>query len=426
MKRINPKVLVGILTLLGFAFRLCLAYGVPQALIYDQYQYYGYAIGMLAHGIWGDTVRLYGYPLIILPIVKYFGVAIPTPWILLQTVMDLLTAIMVFLVTQHLFARKSVAWISFIIYLFNPYTSAFVNVMLTEISAIFMVMAVMWLIFVFLNHHKAGLLLFAALILGFLPQVRPSFIYWSLVITGVLFWLVIQSKSSVKSKLFTFGLIAVMYFLPYSYTVASNLILYHQFALQSVDNIFWREVYISNYIGRGIPFAGNPEWDWPPQAYAAWYEYSTPTTPAGRAAMAQKYEQLSFDFVRTDTSNFIINHIFKLWYVWEKHFLYPYQIGPDSPQIRFAVYWGNVVLLLAGWSGAVIFTVRQKLKTDRNRLIFGILSIFLFAYISIAHVFSTSEERFSLPAYPVVAIFAGYSVVLLRLWLKKSMNRRHG
>jgi 4-amino-4-deoxy-L-arabinose transferase-like glycosyltransferase len=428
MRAIKTPFIISLLTLAGFAFRIFLAYWVPQTLIYDQYQYYGYAASMLAHGLTGDTVRLYGYPLIILPSVKYFGAASPLPWIIFHAVLDTLTALMVFAVARKIFTDrdKSAAWISFIIYLFNPYTSAFVNVLLTEITAIFQVTLAIWLIMTFLYRHKAGSLLLAAFVLGFIPQVRPSFFYWSVVMTGFILWLTVKARAKLKLKIATGISIILMFFLPFSYTVVSNLVLYHQFALQSVDNIFWREVYISNYIGRGIPFAGNPDWMWPPQAYEAWYEFSSPTTPAGRSAMARKYEDKSISIIRADPAKFITHHAYKLWYVWEKHFLYPYQIGPDSPLIRFAVYWGNVGLLLSGWAGAILFILRKKIQADRNRLMIGLTSVVLFIYISVAHVFSTSEERFSLPAYPMIAVFAGYTVVRIKNFIANFAGNKKG
>jgi hypothetical protein len=243
--------------------------------------------------------------------------------------------------------------------------------------------------------------------------VRPSFYYWSIVMTGGIVVMILKNKSSISQKLTMWICIGCMFFLPFVYTVTSNMVLYHEFALQSVDTIFWREVYISNFIGRGIPFAGNPAWEWPPQAYEAWYEFSSPTTPEGRRLMANKYRDKTMTILKADPSKFITQHLPKLWYVWEKHFLYPYQIGPDSPIIRFIVYWGNIFLLCMGFMGASIYSIKQKHHADNERFFLGMTSLGLFAYISVAHIFSTSEERFSLPAYPMLAVFAGYMITII-------------
>ena len=46
---------------------------VPQPFVYDQDEYYGYALGILNKGLHADLYRLYGYPLIIAPLVYFFG-----------------------------------------------------------------------------------------------------------------------------------------------------------------------------------------------------------------------------------------------------------------------------------------------------------------------------------------------------------------
>ncbi|MFC1647238.1 hypothetical protein ACFL1A_03055, partial [Patescibacteria group bacterium] len=258
---------------------------------------------------------------------------------------------------------------------------------------------------------------------GYLPQVRPSFIYMSYVLV---IWMMIQVYKRYKkaAQVLTYNLcILIVFIIPFVYSIISNLTYYNQFALLSVDNVFWREVYISNFIGRGIPFAGNPEWMWPPQAYEAWYEYHSPTTPQGRKEMAAKYKDKSFAIINADLTKFITHHTAKLWYVWEKHFLFPYIIGPDSPTIRFGVYWGNVLLLLAGWIGAIVFTIKQYLNKKYKLLTVGALSLFLFAYICASFVFSTSEERFSLPAYPFVILFAGWFINMVTLRLRSRKKK---
>jgi hypothetical protein len=416
MKHFRTLLLFLVLMFLGFAWRIHLYQANPQELIYDQRQYYIFADTMLIHGLAGDTVRLYGYPLIILPIVKYFGASSPLPWVIFHTVLDMATACIVFVISKKIFSHQStlIPWISFILYVFNPYTSAYVTVLLTEIFTIFLLTFCLWLIFKFLYHRKTEALFLIAFILGYIPQVRPSFYYWSLCLTGYILLLVIKSHIIIKQKIVTAVFIGILFCIPFIYTIASNLVIYHQFSVQSVDNIFLREMYISNFVGRGIPFANNPEWMWPPEAYEAWYEFSTPNNPTERKIMTKKYVDKNISVFKADIPKFITHHARKLWYVWEKHFLYPYTIGPDSPFIRFLVYWGNVLFLAIGWIGTIFYTFFDKTHADKNKYTIGIITLGLFMYISIAHVFSTTEERFSLPAYPMVAVFAGFTIIKLK------------
>ena len=89
-------------------------------------------------------------------------------------------------------------------------------------------------------------------------------------------------------------------------------------------------------------------------------------------------------------------------YVWEKHFIYPYVMGKPSEAVKALTYWGNIALLLMAGIGLV------AAGKSKRSIVSGVIIFFL--YISLAHMFSTSEERFSLPAYPWIAVFAGYGL----------------
>jgi hypothetical protein len=261
--------------------------------------------------------------------------------------------------------------------------------------------------------QKLGALLLAIFLLGYMPHVRPSFFYFSVVLLFIYSLRIIREKAGSLKRLSKILTILVIFFIPFIYTVVTNLKFYHEFNLLSVDNVFWRELYISNYIGRGIPFKGIPEWDWPKEAYWAWFDFHTATTPEGRQAKNIQYRNMTVNIFRENPRKFIINHFYKLFYVWEKHFLFTYKIGPDSPLIRFSVYWVNILLLFSGLAGLIGGWWKSLKENNRQLKNMILLSVLLFAYISIAHIFSTSEERFSLPAYPLVAVYSGYTVSLI-------------
>ncbi|MFC1647351.1 hypothetical protein ACFL1A_03645, partial [Patescibacteria group bacterium] len=179
----KQRLLIPILLFSGLAFRIILNRLVPQPVLYDQFQYAGYAYGMLGNGLFADPVRLYGYPLLILPIIKFFGITTQWPWLILQSILDLFTALMVYKISKMIFTKSSkVSLLSFIIYLLNPFTSAYAGSLLTEIAAIFFVTLSLYFLIKYQFTKKVTLLLFATLALGYLPQVRPSFIYMSYVL----------------------------------------------------------------------------------------------------------------------------------------------------------------------------------------------------------------------------------------------------
>ena len=377
--------MIGLLVI-GFLFRLWMANLVPQPFVYDQEEYYGYALGIINKGLHADLYRLYGYPLIIAPIIYFFGVASPLPWTLFHAVVDTATALLVFWIAKKVFRKTGPAWIAFILYLFNPFTAGYVGVLLSEIVTVFLVT----LIIALLIHRK---LFVSALLLGFLPQVRPAFIFLSLAVTCMIIW-----AKPYREKIATL----IIFSIPFWYTIVGNLVYFRQFSVLGVEPTFARELYTSLFIGRGLPFTDQKWADWPVEAQRAWGEFSAPQTEEGRNAVAKKHLMLSWDIISRDPVSFLRSRIAKMGYVWEKHFVYPYVMGNPTPFVKALTYWGNLLLLCL----AVVGMIHAGRVNRRAAL----LVLGLFLYISLASAVSTSEERFSLPAYPLVFLFAGYGV----------------
>lgn len=388
-----------LLFIVGFLFRLWIAGLVPQPFVFDQEEYYGYALGMLSKGLHADVYRLYGYPLIIAPLVALFGVKSAVPWTVFHAILDTITAVMVFRIAKKVFGNIKPAWIAFILYLFNPFTAGYVGVLLSEVVTIFLVTLTSALLF-----GKKSLILIS-LLLGFLPQVRPVFIALSATVFIALVW-----SRPVKMKALSF----MLFCLPFVYTIAANLIYYRQFSIVGVEPTFVRELYASLFIGRGMPFTDTKWGEWPLEAQTAWGAFTAPKYAAGRKAVADQHLEVAIGIIRADPAAFIRSRIAKMGYVWEKHFIYPYLMGKPTPLFKALTYWGNIALLaLAAIGMALVATVHR-------RAVFIGASLIL--YITVAHVFSTSEERFSLPAYPWIAVFAGYGISSIVSWFRKSWS----
>ncbi len=385
MKRTTPLVFFGLFCI-GVLFRLWIAGAVPQPFVYDQEEYYGYALGIINKGLHADLYRLYGYPLIIAPIIALFGVTSPIPWMLFHALIDAVTAILVYWIAKKVFSKTAPAWIAFILYLVNPFTTGYVGVLLSEVVTVFLVTIISML---FIRRSVFVL----AFLLGFLPQVRPVFILLSVVAVWLLVW-----TKPYRIKIATLLLFSI----PFWYTIAGNLVYYRQWSLLGVEPTFVRELYASLFIGRGMPFTDTKWGDWPLEAQNAWGAFTAPKDPAGRKEVADRYLRLATDVIRRNPVGFVASRIAKMGYVWEKHFLYPYVMGKPSLLVKAVTYWGNVTLLgLAGIGMALGW------KSNKHAVM---LASGLFLYISLAHVISTSEERFSLPAYPWVMVFAGYGL----------------
>ncbi|MDP1722105.1 MAG: hypothetical protein Q8L37_02755 [Candidatus Gottesmanbacteria bacterium] len=397
----STVIFVGFL-IAGFLFRLWIARLVPQPFVYDQDEYYGYALGIINKGLHADLYRLYGYPLIVAPLIALFGVKSAMPWTVFHAVLDTMTAGLVYGIAHKVFKKTVPSWIAFILYLFNPFTAGYVGVLLSEVVTVFLITLMSVLFIRFFEKKSLVIFAFLSLLLGFLPQVRPVFIVLSIVVFGAICWTKLSSMRRAKERMIN-GLIALVLFsLPFWYTIAGNLVYYKQFSVLGVEPTFVRELYASLYIGRGMPFTDEKWGDWPVEAQNAWGAFTAPKDRAGREEVAGRHLTMAADIINRDPVGFIQSRIAKMGYVWEKHFIYPYVMGKPSPEAKALTYWGNLAVLLLAIAG-------MAMAFKRNKAL--VLAVFIFfLYISLAHMFSTSEERFSLPAYPWVAVFAGYGI----------------
>ncbi len=389
-----------ILFSLGFLFRLWFANLVPQPFVFDQEEYYGFALGIIKEGLHADIYRLYGYPLIITPLIYFWGVKSALPWTVFHALIDSATALLVFWMAKKLFRREEPAWIAFAFYLFNPFTAGYVGVLLSEITTIFFVTLIFYFIFCRKNS------LFLAFLLGFLPQIRPAFVYFSfLILLGLL-----TMKQMNKKRLIALLLFAM----PFIYNVITNYTHYHELKILTVDRVFAREFYSSLFIGRGLAFTDTQFGVWPREAIQVWSELSQPKNAKERDVVAKKYTDLAFQKIQSDPIWYVTSRIAKMGYVWEKHFVFPYAQGKPSESIKDLTYWGNLAILSLGVIGLL-----KWIRDSQKMRWFGYLVVFLFVYISVIHSISTSEERFSLPAYPLIFLFAGYGIWILLARLKK-------
>lgn len=403
---------VGLLMLLGFAYRIILNLLVPQPFVFDQDQYYGFVLGILKSGLHADAYRLYGYPLIVAPIIALFGVGSPIPWTIFQSGIDVLTGLLVYGIACRLTGDIRIQMGVFVLYLLNPYTSGYAGSLLSEVVTIFLVTLIALLIIHVWEKKNRWVPLLLSFLLGYLPQVRPVFLYLTIIYIGVL---VYQFRT--QNRLIFLCL--VLYITPFTYTIFANSVYFGEASPVSVDRVFPRELYTSQFIGRGLAFTDTQFGVWPAEALRAWSEYSTPGTSLGRKAMAQKYMDLSLTRIRHDPWKFIHMRLEKMWYVWEKHFIFPFVMGPSNWFTKALTYWMNILLLLFAAAGLAFGLGKRESKHLRR---FCRYTLFFLLYITVIHSISTAEERFTLPAYPLIILFAAYGFVALIMG-KCRMNR---
>lgn len=402
------------LFILGLAFRVLLIHFFPQPFEFDQEEYHRIALVISRVGLYTHTFRLYGYPLFLALLYKIFGVNQATVY-LVQVYIDTLAAFLIFFVAQKAFQNRVVSGISYIIYLFNPFTSSYAGVFLTETLATFLIALI---IFICLNLKrnkslvKLGVL---GLLLGFLPQVKPSFLYFSMFVLGMVILLRMKAIVKLKRKIIILALLVVFYIIPFFYNIIGNFKHYGELQPLTVDNLFVREFYISLYIDsfERISFI-------PPQVNWIYQEYSTvKESQEERRAISQKYWKKGKEEISKDPQKFIISRFKKMWYVWEKHRIFPY-INPNSRILSYSVYLLNLGILGLALFGFVRWLKVEVISAQNNTKKFlAVLTGFLFIYTSVLFAFSITSERFSIPAYPFVLLYCSYGLYMIFIWLRR-------
>jgi|GEM_PF-1720133 len=415
MKKEYIVLLIG--CIIGTLFRLWFINTTPQPFQFDQWEYYYFAVQMLKNGIFASTARLYGYPLFQVIIYKIHSIYSIQPVFVYQAIVDSLTAFLIYKWAKLLFRQKSVPWVAFALYLFNPYTSAYVGVILSEVLGTFFTTLMLYLLTLFVLKKNPYVLLLLSITAGFLTQIRPAFLYFA--IGSFIFCLYLFFKETIKTKLRMLLLIEaiVLFVLPFLYTLWGNVLYFQEWTFTNVDHIPPRELYISVMVPNRAPYhQSNGFAAYPPEVMHLYREYSSPTNQKERALMGDKYFNLSKTVIINDPWLFVRQRLGKMFFVWEKHYLFYYQ-EPINQLRDVLVYWGNIILLVLGVSGLIMWCWKEKKQSKKFILLAGVYAIFL-VYISVIHSVSLAEERYSLPGYPLLFLFAGYAIVFL--WLHDS------
>jgi hypothetical protein len=211
----------------------------------------------------------------------------------------------------------------------------------------------------------------------------------------------------------------LLFILPFLYVLWGNVVYFNEWKFTNVDHIPPRELFISVKVPDRAPYhmkSGNDVY--PKEVMQLYEEYSVvPKTQKERTAMGNTYFTQAIEIIKKDPWLFIRERLGKMFFVWEKHFLFYYQESPNIFRDKL-VYWGNMLLLVFGVTGLVKWWMYRMKPNQKGTMLAGIY-MFLILYISVIHSVSLAEERYSLPGYPVLFLFAGYTFVLLWQKVKK-------
>lgn len=191
------------LFIVGVFFRLALTYFFPQMLINDSLEYHQFALAIVHNHnhLYASTYRLYGYPLFLSLIYGIFGTGDQIVWKIAQAILDSSVGVMIYYLGSWIFKSPRGGLIGMILYTFNFYTAGYVGARLTEVVTIFLIMLLFMLFYLFLRKKSILSIVGLSIVSGFIPQVRPGFLSFSIIVILLLVLFLLRAKDPAGAKI---------------------------------------------------------------------------------------------------------------------------------------------------------------------------------------------------------------------------------
>ncbi len=341
---------------------------------------------------------------------KLFGVGNAMAWKFMQVLGDVLIAFLVYLTAKDVFGRKLPATIAFILYCASPFVAVYAGMMLTEVSSVFCIV-----LFIFLWHRyfltkKILYLVSGVFFMSYLSEIRPVYFYFMVGLFVVTLLLMLKMRVS----WYKWIPIIVAFILPISYAIAGNYVMFGRISPLVVDGGFSRQLVGSEYMEGRAPHPIDRPGGFPDRVVAMQWALGWPYDGAHRDSMANDELKEGIAIARKDPMHFLRERLNKAWYIWEKQYLFIFTEAPQA--IETAVSITNLLLILFAVLGITYFGTRPMQWHQR---IIWLTCIAIILYTTVAHMVSDGEERYSLPAYPILFIFAGYALSIIKDLVRK-------
>lgn len=395
--------------LLGFLFRLFLAFHAYNPIVFDAKGYSDFAMQML-QGKWviDCCAKNMGYSAFLAIVYKLFGVENLTAVRLVHIAVDLVSAGLLYETAKKLFNQKT-AFFSFVIYLFNPFTAAFTGLVLAETMSIFLVSLLLFILSRTGFTTKKSLCVGFGLTAGLLLFTRHSFYYFLFVFFGVLglvVHLAPQLLRGWKSTFRFFGFLLAGFLIASSYSLIVNYQTFGKASLVPPYNLKYEIIYLNFFRWKypEVEFKGEiPEYGQVVQSY-----WNTPIE--GKLEHSKKYQKLLMEKLPKEWPTFVTNLGWNVLWLWDKDHLYTY-----VDQFYPADQWPMRILnmgLISLWAVGVIGKIREKGRSVLREPVF-LFSVLLFFYITILFPLLSNESRHTLIYYPILSLWAGSGVEFL-------------
>ena len=391
---IREVLFIAFLFIIGIWFRIWFVSQVPQPYGWDQYEYSSYALKIWENNMFASfSHRTYPYPLLLITVYRFVGWGHHWDVVTLQAILESITALFVYLIIRLGIGDRRASIIGATLYTFNPFTAGYVGVILSEVLTTFAIAGTIVSGLAFVRKPRWIWALLLGLFGGLAAETRNAALVWSL-IPVVLSIIYVPLKRYWR----LYALIAVGFFVVFSYQLYVNWRDYKEITISHVDSFFAKEFFQGALLKRLPPFT----YSYPPESFIMWNEYYSEYFPnrtkEERHAMARKYYAMGWEIIRRDPWDYIRTRLGKMWYVWQKENIFFYK-EPGYESHKIYTYMGNLLLLgfAITWLVSAGFArMRRVARWTWGSLVGSAL------YATIGFSFTHAEYRLTIPYYPLL------------------------
>jgi hypothetical protein len=386
----------------GYLFQFLIAVNAPRAIFGDMTSYHEYAIAFTQGKYQGICCNKNpGYGVFLGVIYRFFGPGHPEALIAIQTGLNILSALLVYLASGKILGEKPATGALFL-GLFNPLTAAYAGYRLSETVTLSLIS---WLVFLY-SHLRTDKFRFGWLAVGFVSGlilfVRMQFYYFA----AASYLLPLLFVRSFNNKLKYTALAATFFIIANLYSLTVN---YHDFRAVSFNapyHAFYGALY-SNFFNDFRYPELTRDFDALNMDYSAVALEFFQTPYQNLHEFEAKYRQLFLQRIPNDWPAFLTNTLRNFVWMWDKYFLYVYE-DKFLPYSAVIARITNLIFLVFGTVGIVGY----RKSGGQGRKLLLALTLVLFVYISTMFTLVSNESRHALPFYPLLTFWAGGGINL--------------
>lgn len=383
---------------LAIVWRLWFISLAPQPFRGDQTEYDTYAVKIYNHPflLASHSYRTYVYPLFVAFVYTVAGLGNYYAVFIIQAVIDASIGVAVYWLLKNTTNSRRTALFGFVLYVFNPFTTGYVGVMLSEVLTAFLFVLTLATGYCVVRKPGWGWGVVFGICCGLTASIRNATFVWLAIPIGLVFWKIGWRHHTTTIFSVFFGVLVT-----FAYPTFVNLRDFGELNITTVDSFYAKEFYQGALIAFPRPEPLNKS-GWPIESQEMWLEYYSENDPGRttdeRRAMAIKYYRKAWDLILENPQKYIALRFQKMWYVWQKENIFVYE-EPGFSKHKAITYYGNIVLLALS---AIGFFYQRTGGYSRGAQWIWFTSIGTLLYTTVAFSFTHAEYRLTIPFYPLI------------------------